>query len=106
MEELIREVTREVGITEEEARRTVEAIVGYLFDRLPGPCIKAIETRFGTWGKIESPFTLLNVKELAALVGITLKQAEIAIKVVSELLMNAVSDDCAKLIDGYARPGG
>jgi len=43
MDELVKMVSQEVGISEEQARQTVEVVVGYLKKKLPQPVAGQID---------------------------------------------------------------
>jgi uncharacterized protein (DUF2267 family) len=47
MDELIKMVTEKAGISEDQARQAIEAVMGFLKDKLPGPIAGQVENVLG-----------------------------------------------------------
>ena len=47
MDELIKQVTQKVGISEEQATQAVETVMGFLKDKLPAPIASQVEAVLG-----------------------------------------------------------
>ncbi len=43
MDELIKQVTQKVGISEEQAKQAVETVIKFLQDKLPSPLAEQVE---------------------------------------------------------------
>ena len=43
MDELIKQVTKKVGISEDQAKQAVETVLGFLKDKLPAPIASQVE---------------------------------------------------------------
>ena len=50
MDELIKLVTEKAGISEDQAAKAVEAVMGFLKDKLPGPIASQVEGVLGGGG--------------------------------------------------------
>jgi len=48
MEELVKQVSEKAGITQEQARAAVEAVAGFLKEKVPPPFNGYIDTFMGT----------------------------------------------------------
>ena len=53
MEELVNQVSEKAGITKEQARAAVEAIAGFLKEKVPPPFNGYIDSFMGTGGEDE-----------------------------------------------------
>lgn len=111
MEALIREIAGEAGITEEQAKIVVQVLAGYLAKTVSDPCARELESQFGRMSATESVFGRFSATEsmfgiCSAAAGITVAQAEIAVKVAVARFTSEVSGDCAAQIEGAFRGGG
>ena len=50
MDELIKQVTQKAGISEAQAKQTVETVMGFLKDKLPAPIASQVEGLLGGSG--------------------------------------------------------
>ncbi len=50
MDELVKQVTQKAGISEDQARKAVETVLGYLKGKLPGPIAGQIDNVVGGGG--------------------------------------------------------
>jgi hypothetical protein len=55
MEDLIRLIVQQVNITEEQARQTVNTILGYVRDRLPEPMAEQVQSFLASGGASSIP---------------------------------------------------
>lgn len=60
MDELIKQLTQNAGITEKQAAQAVETVVGYLKERVPAPLAGSIDGVLGGAG---------NAQDLGGLIG-------------------------------------
>lgn len=60
MEEIVRVVFEKTGLPPETARTAVEAVIGYLKERLPAPIASQIDGLLGSTGSSGGPEDLLG----------------------------------------------